>query len=338
MGPPAHPPRPGPLERAEALAGVPGTYTLQAAIAACHARARTPEDTDWSRIAELYAALADRTASPVVELNRAVAVAMASGPADGLAVVDTLAGVPALQGYHLLPSVRGDLLAKLDRHDEARGEFARAAALTRNDRERAVLLQRAAASADAHRPERRGGRKDGRHDEPALAPPSRPVRHPSSRLPRSERAPLEQSDDERKGVTMPARLNPYLNFPDNARQAMEFYRSVFGGALTVSTFGEFGQPDSPEADKVMHALLETDRGFTLMASDLPAGMEHNPGSNIAISLSGDEADELRGYWDKLSGGGTVTMPLEKQVWGDEFGMCVDQFGVHWMVNISEPQG
>jgi PhnB protein len=137
---------------------------------------------------------------------------------------------------------------------------------------------------------------------------------------------------------MTSRLNPYMNFTDNARQAMEFYKSVFGGTLTLHTFGEFGTQDASEADKIMHALLETDRGFTLMASDLPAGMEHNPGSNIAVSLSGDDADELRGYWEQLSDGGTVTMPLEKQMWGDEFGMCVDRFGIPWMVNISEPQG
>lgn len=136
---------------------------------------------------------------------------------------------------------------------------------------------------------------------------------------------------------MASRLNPYLSFTDNARQAMDFYRSVFGGTLTVNTFGEFGAQDTPEADKIMHAMLETDRGFTLMASDMPAGMEHNRGNNIAVSLSGDDADELRGYWQKLSDGGTVTMPLEKQMWGDEFGMCADQFGVPWMVNITQPQ-
>ena len=136
---------------------------------------------------------------------------------------------------------------------------------------------------------------------------------------------------------MASRLNPYLNFPDNARQAMEFYMSVFGGTLTLNTFGEFGEQNSPEADKIMHAMLETDSGFTLMASDLPAGMEHNPGSNIAVSLSGDDADELRGYWQKLSGDGTVSVPLERQMWGDEFGMCVDQFGIAWMVNISQPE-
>jgi RNA polymerase sigma factor (sigma-70 family) len=130
------------LERAERLGS--GPYTLQAAIAACHARARTAAETDWTRIASLYASLAIASPSPIVELNRAVAVSMASGPAAGLALVDALASDPALAGYHLLPSVRGDLLSKLGRHEEARAELERAAALTRNERERALLLRRAA--------------------------------------------------------------------------------------------------------------------------------------------------------------------------------------------------
>ena len=136
---------------------------------------------------------------------------------------------------------------------------------------------------------------------------------------------------------MASRLNPYLGFDSNARQAMEFYRDVFGGALNINTFGEFGSPDAAEADKVMHAQLETDNGFTLMASDTPAGMQRNPGDNISISLSGDDGDELRRYWEKLSDGGTVTMPLEKQMWGDEFGMCTDKFGIPWMVNVTQQQ-
>jgi PhnB protein len=136
---------------------------------------------------------------------------------------------------------------------------------------------------------------------------------------------------------MAARLNPYIQFKDNARHAMEFYREVFGGSLTLNTFAEFGAPDSPDADKIMHAQLETDSGFTLMASDTPAEMERNPGDNISISLSGDDAEALRGYWERLSTGGTVSLPLEKQMWGDEFGMCVDRFGIPWMVNISQPQ-
>src|ERR1700686_4794711 len=130
------------LERVERLGTVPGPYAIQAAIAACHARALTPEDTDWPRIASLYAALAHLTPSPIVELNRAVAVGMAFGPQAGLALVDELTSDPSLKNYHLLPSVRGDLLARLDRWDEARAEFEAAAALTRNARERILLLER----------------------------------------------------------------------------------------------------------------------------------------------------------------------------------------------------
>jgi RNA polymerase sigma-70 factor, ECF subfamily len=131
------------LRRAEELGAGLGPYGLQAAIAACHARARTPEETDWIRIAALYDALAQLAPSPVVELNRAVAVAMAFGPAAGLELIDALASEPALAGYHLLPSARGDLLARLGRYEEARREFERAASLTRNQRERALLLARA---------------------------------------------------------------------------------------------------------------------------------------------------------------------------------------------------
>jgi predicted RNA polymerase sigma factor len=134
------------LGRAEELSGELGPYTLQAAIAACHARAHTPDETDWRRIAELYDALARVVPSPVVELNRGVAHAMAFGPAAGLELVDALTSEPSLENYHLLPSVRGDLLAKLGRVEEARTEFERAASLTRNARERELLLERAAAS------------------------------------------------------------------------------------------------------------------------------------------------------------------------------------------------
>jgi len=133
------------LRRAEKLGGARGPYALQAAIAACHARARAAEDTDWERIVALYDALAQLAPSPVVELNRAVAMAMAFGPEAGLEILDALENEPALKKYHLLPSVRGDLLAKLNRFDKARAEFERAAALTRNERERALLRQRAAA-------------------------------------------------------------------------------------------------------------------------------------------------------------------------------------------------
>jgi RNA polymerase sigma factor (sigma-70 family) len=136
------------LERVEALGGASGSYALQAAIAACHARARTPEETDWARIAGLYAELAQLVPTPVVELNRAVAVAMAFGPAAGLELVEALTSEPMLRDYHLLPVVRGDLLAKLGRFDEARPEFERAAALTRNARERGLLLERARACPD----------------------------------------------------------------------------------------------------------------------------------------------------------------------------------------------
>jgi PhnB protein len=132
-----------------------------------------------------------------------------------------------------------------------------------------------------------------------------------------------------------SRLNPYISYPGTARQAMEFYKGVFGGELTLSTYGEAGAATGADGDKIMHAQLETPAGYTLMASDTPPGMEHSSGSAISVSLSGD-GDELRSYFEKLSAGGTVTMPLEKQMWGDEFGMCVDQFGVNWMANIAQP--
>jgi len=136
----------GALARAEKLSGALGPYVAQAEIAACHARARTAEETDWTRIAAFYAALAILTPSPIVELNRAVAVGMAEGPAAGLAIVDAIAGEPSLKAYHLLATVRGDLLEKLGRFDEARAEFLRAASLTRNARERALMLRRAGVS------------------------------------------------------------------------------------------------------------------------------------------------------------------------------------------------
>jgi PhnB protein len=136
---------------------------------------------------------------------------------------------------------------------------------------------------------------------------------------------------------MATRLNPYISFSDNARQAMQFYKTVFGGNLTLSTFGEFGAADAPNADQIMHAMLEADNGITLMGADTPPGMKHNPGDNITVSLSGDDPQELHGYWEKLSDGGTVSTPLEKQMWGDEFGACTDQFGVPWLVNITQPE-
>ncbi|GIG00507.1 VOC family protein [Catellatospora citrea] len=133
---------------------------------------------------------------------------------------------------------------------------------------------------------------------------------------------------------MASRLNPYISFNGNAREAMEFYQGILGGNLTMSTFGEFGDKDAPYADQIMHAQLESDAGYTLMASDTPPGMAYHPGDNITVSLSGDDGDRLRGYWEKLSEGGTVGVPLEKQMWGDEFGALKDRFGVNWMVNIA----
>ncbi len=135
---------------------------------------------------------------------------------------------------------------------------------------------------------------------------------------------------------MASRLNPYLNFNGNARQALEFYTSVFGGELTLSTFADFGNQGSPDADRIMHGQLETAAGYTIMAADVTSEMPYQPPAGFAVSLSGDD-DALHGYWENLVAGGTVTMPLQKQVWGDEFGMCTDQFGVPWLVNISQPQ-
>ncbi|MEJ0012923.1 MAG: VOC family protein [Bauldia sp.] len=133
---------------------------------------------------------------------------------------------------------------------------------------------------------------------------------------------------------MPSILNPYLSFKDNARQAMEFYKSVFGGTLNISKFSDGGMPHDPaEADKTMHAQLNSPGGFVLMGSDTPASMGA-PRGNGAISLSGDNEGELSGYWQKLSDGGSVMMPLAKAPWGDSFGMLTDKFGVSWMVNIA----
>ena len=132
-------------------------------------------------------------------------------------------------------------------------------------------------------------------------------------------------------------LNPYLRFRDSARQAMSFYQSVFGGELVVNTFAEYGAASGQEGDKIMHAQLETPQGFTLMASDTPEGMEHRPGNTVSISLSGSEGEGLEEMFDKLADGGTVTMPFEKQMWGDTFGMCLDRFGTSWMVNVASPE-
>lgn len=133
-------------------------------------------------------------------------------------------------------------------------------------------------------------------------------------------------------------LNPYLSFRDTAREAMEFYQSVLGGELTLSTFGESHASEDPsEQDNIMHAMLVTDSGLTLMGADTPKSISYTPGDNISISLSGDDETELRRYWEGLSAGGTVTMPLEPAPWGDIFGMCTDKYGVNWLVNITPSQ-
>jgi PhnB protein len=147
---------------------------------------------------------------------------------------------------------------------------------------------------------------------------------------------MSASDPKESPVA--TRLNPYITFDGNAREAMEFYESVFGGTLALNTFGELGDDAAEHADKIMHGMLETGGGLTLMGADTPPGMEYRPGNTIAVSLSGDDRDELRGYWDRLAADGNVTVPLETQMWGDEFGMCVDRFGIAWMVNIAQPQG
>lgn len=138
---------------------------------------------------------------------------------------------------------------------------------------------------------------------------------------------------------MTVRLNPYISFRGDARQAMEHYRSVFGGQLDIRTSGESGMADDPaQGDQVMHAMLDTGDGLVLMGSDSPPGMPYEDGQRTSISLSGDDEATLRRYWDGLvDGGGTVTMPLERAPWGDSFGMCADRFGVNWMVNIAGAQ-
>lgn len=136
---------------------------------------------------------------------------------------------------------------------------------------------------------------------------------------------------------MPTSLDPYLNFRGNAREAMEFYRDIFGGELRISTFKEFGQSSGPgDEDLVMHADLVGSDGIRFMAADVPTGMEYRPGSNFAMSVSGDAEAELRAIFERLSEGGSVTMPLEKASWGDTFGMCTDRFGIPWMVDIAAP--
>jgi PhnB protein len=136
--------------------------------------------------------------------------------------------------------------------------------------------------------------------------------------------------------TMTTRLNPYLNFRDTTRQAMEFYQTVFGGKLDMRTFKEFSaSPDPSEDDKIMHSMLEAENGIVFMASDTPNSMDYTPGNQMHMSLSGEDESELRGYYEKLSEGGTVVLPMEQAPWGDIFGMCKDKFGVTWLVNISQ---
>ena len=134
---------------------------------------------------------------------------------------------------------------------------------------------------------------------------------------------------------MQSKLNPYLSFKDNTREAMEFYRTVFGGKLELSTFKDYHASQDPSEDNlIMHSVLEADNGITFMASDTPNRMEYRTGTNMSMSLSGDNEAELKAYFEKLSAGGMVTMPLEKAIWGDSFGMCTDTFGVQWLVNIA----
>ncbi|MGS2589359.1 VOC family protein [Streptomyces hebeiensis] len=135
---------------------------------------------------------------------------------------------------------------------------------------------------------------------------------------------------------MGSRLNPYISFDGDARQAMEFYHDVLGGTLELGTFGDFGSSESPDHDRIMHATLSTAAGFTVMAWDVPERVPFNPGTNVALYLGGDDAG-LRAYFERLSVGGTVTLPLEKQIWGDEAGTLVDKFGITWMFDITRQQ-
>lgn len=138
---------------------------------------------------------------------------------------------------------------------------------------------------------------------------------------------------------MGTKLNPYLNFKDNTRAAMEFYQSAFGGKLTMSTFKEFqASEDSEDADKIMHSELETENGIVFMAADTPSHLEYRPGTNFSMSISGEDQTELTDYFEKLSVGGTVTQPLTQAPWGDTFGMLIDKFAITWLVNIAGKKG
>ena len=135
---------------------------------------------------------------------------------------------------------------------------------------------------------------------------------------------------------MPMLLNPYFSFRDTAEEAMTFYRSVFGGELSVSRFSEYGASDDPaEQDKVMHSKLTTGTGMVLMAADTPNSMDLTVGDNVSVSVSGDDESVMRGWWEALGAGGTVTMPLEEAPWGGLFGMCTDRFGIHWMFSVGD---
>lgn len=134
---------------------------------------------------------------------------------------------------------------------------------------------------------------------------------------------------------MQSRLNPYISFKDNAREAMEFYKTIFGGKLEFMTFKGFNVSGDPaEDDKIMHSMLEADNGITFMGADTPSSMQFDAGSRVSMALSGDNMEELKGYFDKLSAAGTVTAPFATAPWGDSFGMCIDKFGVTWMVNVA----
>jgi PhnB protein len=134
---------------------------------------------------------------------------------------------------------------------------------------------------------------------------------------------------------MPSRLNPYINFTDKTREAMQFYKSIFGGNLEMNTFKEYNASHDPsDDDKIMHSMLEADNGITFMAADTPSDMEFKAGTNYSMSLSGDDEAELAGYYEKLAAGGAVVMPLEQAPWGDKFGMVTDKYGIQWLVNIS----
>jgi PhnB protein len=130
-------------------------------------------------------------------------------------------------------------------------------------------------------------------------------------------------------------LNPYISFKDNAREAMEFYHTVFGGKIELHTFNEFqASHGAGDDNKIMHSMIEAENGITFMGSDTPTGMEYHDGKRISMSLSGENEEEIRGYWDKLVEGGQINMPLEKAPWGDTFGMLTDKFGIDWMLNIT----